>query len=283
MIKQKGFTLIEVLLAITILATLMVLAGQTLKRASQHKVRIQAQVDDVSRMRDFLRLVDRDINLAYHHYDFEKAIYDEAKKKQKASANQVGAKGPGTTNPSGVNPPGFTGDASTPPSTTVAEEPEPPREAPRQDPSTFFVGAEHSLDFVTLNNGRTIRNEKQSDMIEVGYSLKDCKSSDGKKTSKCIWRRSSPVVDEDVTKGGDEIVVLEDVTEFSLKYIGKGKQDWVKDWNSGPGGDGATRNNFPQAVEISITIEKGEEGKKKKYSSQIVSSLHFPNNQETKK
>lgn len=273
--KNQGFTLLEVLLSITILATLMVLAGQTLKRATQHKSRIQSQVDDVSRMRDMIRLLDRDINLAYHHYDFEKAIEEEVKKKQKASTQTP-------NNNSAINP----NNPTPPPVIAPIVDPtsqEPPREAPRVDPTTHFVGAEDNLNFVTLNNARTIRNEKQSDMIEVGYSLRECKSADGKRSSKCLWRRSSGVVDEDVTKGGDEIVILEDVTEFSLKYIGKGKQDWVKDWNTGPGGDGATKNNFPLAVEISVTIEKGEENKKKKYSTQIVSSLHFPNNQESKK
>jgi hypothetical protein len=138
------------------------------------------------------------------------------------------------------------------------------------------------MNFVTSNNARAIKNSQQADFIEVGYSLKDCKSLGGETpgSSKCLWRRSSVIVDDDVTKGGDEVVLLENISEFTLRYIGKGKQDWSKDWRSDEGGDGITKNKYPEAVEVSLTTEKKVGAKTKKYSMQNIISIHFPNNAE---
>jgi hypothetical protein len=157
------------------------------------------------------------------------------------------------------------------------------REVVRKDPATHFVGNGETLNFVTMNNARTVRDSKSADFAEVGYELKDCKSLKADAgSSKCLWRRSSPLVDLDVTKGGNEIVLLENVTEFKLRYIGKGKQEWVSDWRSDSGGDGVTKNNFPTAVEISLSLTKKEKGRDRKYSMQVITPIHFPNNPEEK-
>lgn len=257
--NRRGFTLIEVMISIVILATMSMLAARSIQQGVKAKTKIQGQIDDVSKLRDALRLIERDVNLAYHHRDFELEL-QQLVKKPATTANPNTA--PGT--PGFVPPPN----------------PDPPREAPRQDPTTNFVGTDETMSFVTMNNTRMIKNTRQADFVEVGYALKSCKSADGKRGSKCLWRRSSNVVDEDVTTGGDEVVLLEDVTEFALQYIGKGKQDYVKLWRSDKGGDAVTKGNFPQAVKISLTVQKEELGKKKKYSMEIVSSIHFPNNKE---
>ena len=83
------------------------------------------------------------------------------------------------------------------------------------------------MNFVTMNNGRTNTASVQADFIEVGYSLKDCKNLSTQKTSRCLHRRVQSVLDDDVTTGGNEIVMLENVSEFKLRYIGANKQDWV--------------------------------------------------------
>lgn len=263
-IHRRGFTMIELMIVIAILSTLTILTAQSITQAVKAKIKLQDQIDDVSKLRDAMRLVERDINLAFHYRDIEKELQDILKKKN--SKNRTGGQ-PGGGVPGGMDP--------------AAQETQERREVPRRDPVTNFIGDEESLSFVTMNNARTVRNTPQADFVEVGYSLKDCKAvrEDGG-SSKCLWRRSSPYVDIDVTKGGDEVVLLEHVTEFKLKYIGKGKQDWVTSWRTDAQGDGATKGKFPQAVEISVTVERKEKGKGKKYSMQIVAPVHFPNNPE---
>ena len=260
--KSRGFTMIEVMITMAILSTLTIMTAQAINQAIKAKAKLQDQIDDVSRMRDAMRLLERDINLAFHYRDVEKEIEQILKKKSQGQANNT----PATPNFPGYNP---------------NNAPTPQREAPRKDPETHFVGNAESINFPTMNNARTVRNTQQADFIEIGYTLKDCKSvNESGGTSKCLWRRSSPYVDLDVTKGGDEIVLLEHVSEFKLRYMGKGKQDWVTDWRSDSQGDGATKGKFPQAVEVSVTVEKKVKDKNKKYSMQLVVPIHFPNNPE---
>lgn len=257
--NSRGFTLIELMITMAILATLTMLTAQSISQAIKAKVKLQDQIDDVSRMRDAIRLMERDINLAYHYRDLEKEM-EQILKKRNTPTNTSGQAIPPPqeiTNPAGA------------------------REVPRRDPATHFVGNGESFNTVTMNNARTVRNLPQADFIEVGYSLRDCKSlREDKGTSKCLWRRSTPYVDLDVTKGGDEVVLLENVSEFKLRYIGKGKQDWGTDWRTDAQGDGATKGKFPQAVEISLTVEKKVKGKTKKYSMQVIAPIHFVNNPE---
>lgn len=253
--NQRGFTLIELMIALAILATLTVLTSQAISQAVKAKIKLQDQIDDVSRMRDAVRLIEKDLNLAYHYRDVEKEIEELIKKKNNPNQNPQAQPAPIPT-------------------------PAVPREAPRRDPETHFVGNNESVNFVTMNNARTVRNTRQADFIEIGYSLRDCRNLRSESSSKCIWRRSTPLVDLDVTKGGDEVVLMENVSEFKLRYIGKGKQDWVSDWRTDAQGDGATKGKFPQAVEVSVTMEKKVQGRSKKYSMQLIVPIHFPNNPE---
>ncbi|MFM6928760.1 MAG: type II secretion system protein GspJ [Bdellovibrio sp.] len=264
--NNRGFTLIEVMITITILGTMTVLVAQAIQQSIKTKAKLSNQIDDVSHMRDAVRLVERDINLAYHYRDIEKEMLMLIRKQNQSQNQQQGQQGFPQT--------GQIQQSSDPYGST-------PREVPRKDPETHWIGTNESLNFVTMNNARTVRNTTQADVVEVGYALKECRSlRPGNEASKCVWRRSSPYVDLDVTKGGDEVVLLENVTEFKFRYLGKGKQDWVNDWRTDAQGDGATKGKFPQAVELSVTVERKESGKAKKYSMQLVIPLHFPNNPE---
>ncbi|MEK2690618.1 type II secretion system protein GspJ [Bdellovibrio sp. GT3] len=265
--SRRGFTLIEVLITIAILGTMTVLVAQSIQQSVKMKNKVTTQVDDVSHLRDAVRLIQKDVNLAYHYRDVEKELTDLlAKKSQPTQAPATQPGFPGFVQPGMAQPSAF-------------EQQQQNREVPRKNPETQFVGTEETLNFVTMNNARTIRNSPQADFIEVGYELKECKSlNEAGGSSKCIWRRSSPVADLDVTKGGQETVLLENVSEFKFRYMGKGKQDWVSSWRTDQGGDGATKGKFPQAVELSITVTKKESGKDRKYSMQVIIPIHFTNN-----
>ena len=82
-----GFTLIEVLISVAILATMGTLAAQSIQQAIKSKQKIQEQVDITSRMRDGMRLLERDIQLAYHHRDWEKELMIAMKKKSSQQKN----------------------------------------------------------------------------------------------------------------------------------------------------------------------------------------------------
>ncbi|MBC7754258.1 MAG: prepilin-type N-terminal cleavage/methylation domain-containing protein [Moraxellaceae bacterium] len=259
--SSRGFTLIEVILAMTILSSMMILVSISISRASKAKVKIQAEVEAVSALRDAMRMIRTDINQAYNHYDYEIEITEQSKKK--------------------TLPPALPGQPP-PPVPPVA--PLAPVVSQRKSPATRFVGTENTLDFVTMNNGRMTANDVQADFVEVGYFLKNCTShlgdaGRGDKTEKsqgsqCLFRRVQKIIDLDVTKGGVETMMIDNVTEFSLKYLIEGKLDWVKEWKA----EKARYNIIPDAVEVTLGIEKKSEGKQKKYSIQYVVPIHFPNN-----
>jgi prepilin-type N-terminal cleavage/methylation domain-containing protein len=65
--NKKGFSLIEVILAISILSTLSVLVATSLGRALKARTKIQAEVQGVSGLRDAVKIMRADIYLAYNH------------------------------------------------------------------------------------------------------------------------------------------------------------------------------------------------------------------------
>lgn len=267
--KQSGFTLLEVMIVLTILATLTVLSSQNIQQAIRTKLKIQTQLDDTSQVRDALKIIERDVNLAFHYRDIELEMKALIKKKRDA------AKGATTT----TLQPGM-------PTTTTLPVPADPNDPltkkseNRKDPVTQFIGKEEEIVFPTLNSGRISESQTQADFVVVGYNIKPCRKpgGEGVQTKNCLIRRVLNIVEGDITKGGEDVVLLEDVTEFKLRYFGKGKTDWNSQWDSITG-DQTVKNKFPDAVEVSMTVEKGVEAKKKKISMQLVIPVRFPNNE----
>ncbi len=273
--SSAGFTLLELLISLVILGTLTALSARSIQQALFSKAKIQAQLDEMSQVRDALKIIERDVNLAFHYRDLELEFRDAVKKAgspagQNQTAN-VGAAGQAGTFTTGFGQPGVNDN---PPATAD----EIARKANRLDPVTHFIGTSDSMSFATTNTGRLTDADTQADFIKVGYSVRPCKRMSGKQeTTQCLFRRSDMYVEGDITKGGEETALVEDISEFKLRYFGKGKQDWVDAWNSKEG-DGATINNFPGAVEISMTTESGGGPKKRKVSMQIVAAIRFTNN-----
>lgn len=301
----KGFTLLEVLIVISILAALTIMSAQSIQKATNSKVKLDMQTQDVGQLRDALKIMQRDIQLAFHYRDlneeFNKIVRENRKK-----ALSPNSSAPTTPNPNGPaeppppppptpNPtnPAYQFDAN---NCLLPLETDPlcKKNPNRKDPETHFVGKNEELYFVTQNVGRISENPPVADFQKVGYFIKPCKriSTDNQtqdKSINCLMRRNSAIVEGDVTKGGEESVLIEDVTAFKLRYLGIGKQDWISDWSSR---DGEFKGKFPEAVEIEIAIEKelkvqgkieNEEAKKKKVSMILAVPIRFTNNSQNEK
>ncbi len=274
MTSRKGFTLLEVMIVLVIMATLSVLSSQSIQQAIKNKIKIQTQVQDMSEVRDALKVIERDVNLAFHYSDLETELKDMIKKKRVEQSK-------GTPQAGGITTTTTTQPGTPAPAVYNPNDPNDPlnkKAVDRIDPVTNFVGHENEVFFPTLNSSRLNEGTQQADFIKVGYVLQSCKRPGQETASKsCLVRKSSNVVEGDITKQEDGVILLTDVSEFKLRYFGKGKQDWVNDWNSETG-DGQIKNRFPDAVEISLTVEKGNTDKKKKISMQLVVPIRFPNN-----
>lgn len=88
---QSGFTLLEVVLVMGILAFLTINIAINLQNAFTARSRIQTKLEDFSKLRDGLRIMEKDINLAFHYRDIETEYREELGKAQRpASAASSG-------------------------------------------------------------------------------------------------------------------------------------------------------------------------------------------------
>lgn len=281
MMKQRaplGMTLLELVIALAIMSTLMVFTSGSIQQAVQSKAKIQSQLDDMSRVRDALKVVERDVNLAFHYRDLEMEFREALKKSFQ-----------GATNPN--QPPANPYSPPPPPGTenpnrfAYRDDKEQERKLNRINPETQFVGSDDEMYFPTMNSGRIFEKSRQADSVKVGYFVESCSRPGAKGDSistNCLFRKSSNIVEPDFTKGGEPIPIVEYVEEFKLRYKGPGKQDWVSEWKS-TGGDGNTKGRFPSLVEVTLTTNRGTQTQPKKISMQVVIPVRFPNNEETSK
>jgi prepilin-type N-terminal cleavage/methylation domain-containing protein len=262
--RQAGFTLIEVMVALAILAALSLLTAQTLKSTFDNRVKVESDLNRESQVFDALRIMQNDVGAAFHYRDIQGQI-------DTLPAQTTGT--PGTTPPplgtpvaTPVPTPGPNGAAGTPHGTPVDV--------------TGFVGDNKSMYFTVSNHTRTSRDAKESDQAKVGYYLKSCHSRTGKKeASQCLYRAVSPMLDDDVTKIEDETMLLEHVDEFKLRYLGPGHDDYVESWKTGQAGtDAAAKTNFPFAVEITLVTFNKSDKKEKQFGATVLAPLRFPNN-----
>lgn len=247
--NEKGMTLFEVLIVTLLLAVMGMLTFNSIRETTRSKVKIERNLDSIAGVRDALHIMTRDINMAFHwrdvNEDLKNAIVSEARAANKPIPPSMAA----TPNPYSTKIP--------------------------TEKITSFIGTEKDLHFTALSNMRTIKDSPESDQAEIGYFLRSVKTSGGGNTQALI-RRTTPVLDEDVTKGGDETILLGNITQFKLAYIGdQPDDDWKSEWKSLEGLDDKTRGKFPAAVEI--TIETEFEGIKTKLST--IASIHMPNNE----
>lgn len=277
---MRGFTLLEVIIAMGIMAFLSLFTVQSIQKALQTKTKVQADIDKQSTVRDALRIMERDINMAFNYRDTSIELYNEAQDVRKAAA----AKGSPTSTGGNLANPN--------PNPNPFAQPQP---QPQTDPNDFthktdkiytqFIGDAESISFTTLSNVRVTEDSPVSSQAEVGYRLKSCRRrTTQEQSTNCLWRRISNFIHEDITKEGQETVLLENVTEFKLRYLGPGKDgEWVTSWSSGEGGDDATKSKFPYAVEITLEVkDTSRDAKDKTLRMTAVAAIRNPNNPKPK-
>lgn len=279
MIKnQRGFTLIEVMVALLILAGLSVLMAQSVRSGLQNRQKVQKQIAEESIIRDAMRIVASDVGAAFHHRDYTVATYNkilELRKKKAASATAPGAAPPAPP-PAGAPPP--------PPAQPDPLASATPLPTPQQ--LTAFVGSSEQLTFTVRNHVRRFLDAKESDQATVFYFLRSCRSGENNKYySSCLVRleRTEPSNEFPLSPRDEEDsqaqVLVPFVTEFKLRYIAAGMSDYTDTWDSrAESTNSVTRGNFPDAVEVTLTVQNKEDKNSKVKSLTWLAPVRHSNN-----
>jgi prepilin-type N-terminal cleavage/methylation domain-containing protein len=283
---RRGFTLIEIMIALIILSGLSVLIGQSVRSGLDSKKRIQRQIDDESAVRDTVRLMASDIAAAYHHRDLAIKLYNQVIEARKRKAS-------GQADPNSTPPPGGVAPVPTPlPTANPNLPPDPLANAtpfPSPKPRSQFIGETDRVAFTVSNHVRRFVDAKESDLAEIGYSIRSCgaeegvegrRKSQGSYRTTCLVRRESSLVDEDPTTGGTETILLLYVSEFKLRYIARDRTEPLETWNSRQGDE--TSGRFPDAVEIQLTVHDKEDPNSRQIKMNYVAPIRFPNNPDKK-
>jgi prepilin-type N-terminal cleavage/methylation domain-containing protein len=230
--NNSGFTLVEILIAVVILAIISTLTSVNISKSVKFKNKVEQEMDDYAAVRDALVIITHDINTAFHWIDLNAEM-----KKQIANASPTGpaAPTPGlqiTNNSNAILP----------------------------EKLTSFDGDAESLYLTTLSHVRTVMDTKESDQAKIGYFIKTVKALHGGESVKALVRSESPILDGEEKKGGIETVLLENIKSLKFRYMGGDDKEWLETWKSSEGLDTAIRGKFPDAVEITITtVRKGRE------------------------
>lgn len=277
MIKTcRGFTLVEVVIAMMILSFLSLFTVQAIQRALKTKTKVQKDIDKNSTLRDALRIMERDINMAFNYRDPNVRLHNMAMDEQANLGNKNAQNQNQNQN-------------------QQQQQQQQQQQAQQQTPGaaatqrkkkvekiwTQFIGDPESLSFTSLSNVRLSEDSAISSQAEIGYRIKSCRRrSTQEQSSKCLWRRISNYLHEDITKEGQETVLLENVVEFKLRYLGPGRDDeWVDTWITNERGDDISKNKFPFAVEITIAVKDTSSGANdKNLRMTAVASIRNPNN-----
>jgi prepilin-type N-terminal cleavage/methylation domain-containing protein len=260
--SRSGFSLLEILIVTALMGAIALIASRAIKNGLTTKKKLDARLKVESMVFDALRLMSTDVERAFH---YQHALYEIDRASLASQPNPNDPPPPGG-NPSDLNP---------------------NQQALQAPPIrlTNMVGKEESLHFTTLNHYRTTANSPESNQIEVGYYLENCKSRVTREESKCLWRRSSTIIDNDVTRGGDATPLVENVTEFKLEYLSENinLKEWKRDWVTDQNGSIDTQNLFPVMVKVTLAIENKKEKVLNKFKQTVIATVRSPNNMDPSK
>lgn len=272
--KTRGMMLIELMISLVIFTTLSITVFRFSHRALIDKSMVERRIYDRSQKDRIQKLMQSDIYQTFDFKDINFEIYSKVQEDRSRDLNDLWKK---IQDKQANEYEKFYGPENKAEylrrSANFA--------VPSYKKLTHYLGKKDSMHFTTSNHVRLIKDSAVSNIVEVGYFLRKCKSVDKKTTfSSCLWRRSSAIIDDDVSKGGVERVVLEGVKKFQISYTQRISQDssgvkadWKDEWISDYRGKSSTRGKFPLAVLIFLSWERKQKERGKEISKTF--SLNF--------
>lgn len=267
---SQGMTLIEVMISIAILSILSITTSRMLLQAYKDQSKIEKKIEIESYIESIRNLIMRDISKAFHHRDINVQVYNSVQREKKEDFKTKA------------------GNAE------KNNQPEEARKFNKKANEVFirsikrltqFIGSKDSLYFTSTHHERTVKDSPVSHLVELGYFVKGCKGRISNKEFKsCLWRSVSRVLDDDLKKGGEERVLLEDVRKVQFSYHQGGssmdqESSWREIWRSDYLGRSELRGKFPRVVKVFLEFPDPISKKKDKiHSLGFMVPIAFPNN-----
>jgi len=246
--RPPGFTLVEVLLAISILATLTVI--------------VWASVVNIFETRDFMG--ERSERFQIVRLAMNR-MATELSGAYIAGPEHGGEPVPGEEEQ---------------PDPSASEGEEPPRiRAGFRDPVQFgMVGRQNSVHFTSFSHVRTIEGEKASHHAQIGYFTRRRTTEDGRSVMS-LMRRESVNFDGDITRGGVVYLMVPEIESIRFEYWDPGTVElgtmremaqgrWVSDWDT-TRRDHAGR--LPLRIRITMVLPgQGPRGRPETFTTQTT-------------
>lgn len=285
----KGFTLLELLIALSLMAVISITATQMLRTTTTKTKKITSDMDDLNRLRSAFNIIRTDLLKAFNYRDLNLFLYNEAQKERaqrydERVKNWVDKynkeKKPSQPVNVGNIPPAVRTEMEK--EIGPRPEPKPPRE---ERIVTQFIGDKEKLYFTTGSGFRYRKADKISELMEVGYYIKTCTSRKFRQIeSDCLWRSVSYNLDGDVLEDGEGSVLIENVDKMEVRYLGytqSNEVEWFDNWDSTKISDMRYGEMFPAGVQINLTVDFPRSKDGEKVKTQTLSGffpINHPNN-----
>ena len=272
--NKKGLTLIEVLIALALFTFISFYLFRITDTTVQYRKKASRVLKDSRLSRHTLQVFRKDLSNMFFAKDINSLIYLRAIKRQKSTEE--------LEKPANKDPESVAGQ--------LAQFELSMRSAIASAPELALIGGLiGKKDQIYLTSfSRSTESSLVGDQNTVMYYLKNCQNQKNKKTSLCLWRKSSSVipsnleemekmatssqhktstVKEQSAQSQSELVVLEGVKKFEISYYDISSNEWEDEWRIGVN----ERSLLPSAIRV---LWEFEDSRKRIVKRQSTVTLH---------
>ena len=256
--RSEGFTLIEVMISIVLLAMISVAIYQSTTQTFRYRSKIINEGDFYGGIRLAMGLMDRDVSALFSPVNLNPKNFPDP--------SQTPAPGNG-----GPTPPGFPGMNPGPTGTTDPAQLQQLTDLQNSElgkESDFwlgatdltgirpsrFVGTENRISFVASSHLRIYKNSQESEFSKIVYELRDDPDSGLGDDAKILVKIEDPdVFDTEEKKGKSAKVypLLSGMKKFVFRYYRKDKKWWELTWDTNRE---EMKGLYPDLIELTIQV-----------------------------
>ncbi|MCM0605379.1 MAG: prepilin-type N-terminal cleavage/methylation domain-containing protein [Xanthomonadaceae bacterium] len=223
--NRKGFSLIEVMISIAILALISIMVTQTTTKSFQLREDLSVEGEFHNGIKLAMNVVERDIT----------HVFSPLMMMIKAKTGE----GQTPFTQSAPNPGPFWGPALD--------------EAGIRN--SRFQGQEKKMSFITSSHERVYKDSRESLFAKITYNLEpDPKPAEGQEGTLALFRTVNTnafEVDGDERKTDKTYKILSGIKSGSFKYFQRGKDIWQRSWDTEAN---EYKNHFPDTVELLLEV-----------------------------